>query len=107
MKRVAINGIGRIGRLVLRRYLEVKPDDIEIVAINKPSTTEEMAYFIKYDSIQGRARFSVEYDETSLILDGKKFPLLGERDPLKLPWKDLGVDIVLECTGAFTKKEQA
>ncbi|NLK18581.1 MAG: type I glyceraldehyde-3-phosphate dehydrogenase [Synergistaceae bacterium] len=107
MKRVAINGLGRIGRLVLRRYLEVRPDDIEIVAVNKPSTPEEMAYFIKYDSIHGRARFAVDYDDTSLILDGKKFPLLGERDPLKLPWKDLGVDIVLECTGAFTKKEQA
>lgn len=107
MKRVAINGLGRIGRLVLRRYIETKPDDIEIVALNKPSTTEEMAYFIKYDSIHGRARFPVDYDDNSLILDGKKYPLFGDRDPLKLPWKDLGVDIVLECTGVFTKKEQA
>lgn len=107
MKRIAINGLGRIGRLVLRRYMAVKPKDVEIVALNKPSPPSEMAYFIKYDSVHGRADFSVEPGEDCLILDGKSIPLLGERDPYKLPWGDLGVDIVLECTGRFTKREKA
>ncbi|HRX25287.1 MAG TPA: glyceraldehyde 3-phosphate dehydrogenase N-terminal domain-containing protein, partial [Aminivibrio sp.] len=101
MKRVAINGLGRIGRLVLRRCMEVRPEDVEIVALNKPSSPQEMAYFIKYDSVHGKARFSVEAGENSLILDGKQIPLFGERDPSKLPWKELEVDIVLECTGHF------
>jgi len=107
MKRVAINGLGRIGRLVLRRYMEVRPSDIEIVALNKPSPPQEMAYFIKYDSVHGKAGFSVEAGENSIILDGKEIPLFGDRDPSKLPWKDLGVDIVLECTGHFTKRDKA
>lgn len=107
MKRVAINGLGRIGRLVLRRCMEVRPEDVEIVALNKPSSPQEMAYFIKYDSVHGKARFSVEAGENSLILDGKQIPLFGERDPSKLPWKELEVDIVLECTGHFTQKEKA
>jgi glyceraldehyde-3-phosphate dehydrogenase type I len=107
MKRVAINGLGRIGRLVLRRCMEVRPEDVEIVALNKPSSPQEMAYFIKYDSVHGKAHFPVEAGENSVILDGKEIPLLGERDPSKLPWKELEVDIVLECTGHFTQKEKA
>ena len=107
MKRVAINGLGRIGRLVLRRCMEVRPEDVEIVALNKPSSPQEMAYFIKYDSVHGKARFSVEAGENSLILDGKQIPLFGERDPSKLPWKDLGVDIVIESTGRFVDANKA
>jgi glyceraldehyde-3-phosphate dehydrogenase type I len=87
--------------------MEVQPEDVEIVALNKPSSPEEMAYFIKYDSVHGKAPFSVEAGENSLILDGKQIPLFGERDPSKLPWKELEVDIVLECTGHFTRKEKA
>lgn len=107
MTRVAINGLGRVGRLVLRRYMEVRPEDVEIVALNKPSSPQEMAYFIKYDSVHGKADFSVEPGENSLVLEGNEIPLFSERDPSKLPWKELEVDIVLECTGHFTRKEKA
>lgn len=104
MKRIAINGMGRIGRLVLRNYIERKPKGLELVAVNARPEPKDLAYITKYDSVQGRAPFSVEYEDKALILDGVKVPLVYDRDPSKLPWKDLGVDIVLECTGAFKKK---
>jgi glyceraldehyde 3-phosphate dehydrogenase/glyceraldehyde-3-phosphate dehydrogenase (NAD(P)) len=104
MKRIAINGMGRIGRLVLRNYIERKPKGLELVAVNARPEPKDLAYITKYDSVQGRAPFTVEYGEKQLILDGVKVPLVYDRDPSKLPWKDLGVDIVLECTGAFKKK---
>jgi glyceraldehyde 3-phosphate dehydrogenase/glyceraldehyde-3-phosphate dehydrogenase (NAD(P)) len=107
MKKIAINGLGRIGRLVLRCYMANKPEDVEIVALNDLTPASEMAYLIKYDSIHRQAGFSVEAGEDSLILDGRKIPLFKEKDPSKLPWKELGVDIVLECTGFFTKREKA
>ncbi len=107
MKRIAINGLGRIGRLVLRCYVERKPKDVEIVALNDLTPPSEMAYLIKYDSVHGRAKFPVEAGEDSLVIDGVKIPLYKEKDPSKLPWKELGVDIVLECTGFFTKREKA
>jgi len=107
MKRIAINGLGSIGRLVLRCYVERKPKDVEIVALNDLTPPSEMAYLIKYDSVHGRAKFPVEAGEDSLVIDGVKIPLYKEKDPSKLPWKELGVDIVLECTGFFTKREKA
>jgi len=107
MKKIAINGLGRIGRLVLRCYMANKPSDVEIVALNDLTPPSEMAYLIKYDSIHGKAKFPVEARENCLKLDGKEIPLFKEKDPTKLPWKELGVDIVLECTGIFTKKEKA
>jgi glyceraldehyde 3-phosphate dehydrogenase/glyceraldehyde-3-phosphate dehydrogenase (NAD(P)) len=107
MKKIAINGLGRIGRLVLRCYMANKPSDVEIVALNDLTPPAEMAYLIKYDSIHGKAGFPVEAGEDCLKLDGKEIPLFKEKDPAKLPWKELGVDIVLECTGIFTKKEKA
>lgn len=107
MKKIAINGLGRIGRLVLRCYMAAKPEDVQIVAMNDLTPPSEMAYLIKYDSIHGKADFSVGAGENSLILNGESIPLYSEKDPSKLPWKELGVDIVLECTGFFTKREKA
>ena len=107
MKKIAINGLGRIGRILLRCYVEARPDDVELVAMNCRTTPEEMAYLIKYDSIHRKAKFSVEPGDNALIIDGKSIPLFKESDPENLPWKELGVDVVLECTGAFLKKEKA
>jgi glyceraldehyde-3-phosphate dehydrogenase type I len=81
--------------------------DVEIVAVNDLISAEDMAYYIKYDSTHGKAPFEVKAEGGSLILGGKKVPMYAEKDPALLPWKDLGVDIVMECTGRFTKKEAA
>lgn len=105
--RVAINGLGRIGRIVLRSWIAHGNEDIDIVAVNVRKTPEAMAYYMKYDSTHGRAPFSVEYDREGLILDGKHIPMYSESDPLELPWKDLGIDLVMECTGHFNKKADA
>ncbi|MDR1978047.1 MAG: type I glyceraldehyde-3-phosphate dehydrogenase [Synergistaceae bacterium] len=105
--KVAINGLGRIGRIVLRRWVEQAHKDVEIVAVNDLISAEDMAYYIKYDSTHGKAPFEVKADGGSLVLGGKKIPMHAEKDPAQLPWKDLGVDIVMECTGRFTKKEEA
>ena len=107
MKRIAINGLGRIGRLVLRRYLEAKPKGVELVAVNSRTPPPKMAYLIKYDSTHGRAPFTVDGVDKALILGGQKFAMYGESDPGKLPWKELEVDIVLECSGVFNKRDQA
>ena len=105
--KVAINGLGRIGRIVLRRWVEQARKDVEIVAANDLISAEDMAYYIKYDSTHGKAPFEVKAEGSNLILGEKKIPMYAERDPALLPWKDLGVDIVMECTGRFTKKEEA
>ncbi len=103
--RVAINGFGRIGRMMLRAGLLHK--DLEFVAINNPGDPKMFAYLFKYDSIQKRFEGKVEAGEGCIIIDGKRIPLLSERDPTKLPWKDLQVDVVLESTGVFVTKEDA
>ncbi|MDR1650047.1 MAG: type I glyceraldehyde-3-phosphate dehydrogenase [Synergistaceae bacterium] len=105
--KVAINGLGRIGRIVLRCWVERAPKDVEIVAVNDLISAQDMAYYIKYDSTHGKAPFEVKAEGDNLILGGKKIPMYAEKDPAALPWKDLGVDIVMECTGRFTKKEDA
>jgi glyceraldehyde 3-phosphate dehydrogenase/glyceraldehyde-3-phosphate dehydrogenase (NAD(P)) len=105
--KVAINGLGRIGRIVLRCWVEQARKDVEIAAVNDLIPAEDMAYYIKYDSTHGKAPFEVKAEGSSLILGGKKIPMYAEKDPALLPWKDLGVDIVMECTGRFTKKEAA
>jgi len=104
MKKVAINGFGRIGRQILRSYLIETPGNIEIVAVNDPNPTEELAYLMKYDSVHGRAPFPVESGDERLRFGSKEVRALHERDPARLPWKDLGVDMVLECTGRFTER---
>ncbi|WP_457563782.1 type I glyceraldehyde-3-phosphate dehydrogenase [Caminibacter pacificus] len=108
MAKVAINGLGRIGKMVLWHYVETKPKNVEIVVANGGSgTPEDLAYMLKFDSVHGRFPASVEYTEDSLIIDGKEIKIVSERDPAKLPWKEMGIDIVIEATGKFTKREDA
>lgn len=104
MKKVVINGFGRIGRKTLSNYLIDPPGNIEIVAVNDPNPTEELAYLMKYDSVHGRAPFPVEAGADHLKFGSKEVRVFHDRDPARLPWKDLGVDIVLECTGHFTER---
>ncbi|MFW5913874.1 MAG: type I glyceraldehyde-3-phosphate dehydrogenase [Bacillota bacterium] len=104
--KVAINGFGRIGRLAFRLMNE--NDDYEIVALNDLTDAETLAYLLKYDTAQGRYKEnSITNTEDSIVVDGKEIRVYAERDPEDLPWKDLGVDVVLECTGIFTKKDAA
>ena len=105
MARVAINGFGRIGRGFLRSA-HGNPE-IEIVAVNDLTTPENLAYLLKYDSVYKRAAFSVEAVGSSLIVDGKEVKILAEKDPTKLPWKDMNIDIVVESTGLFTDFSKA
>lgn len=105
--RVGINGFGRIGRLVLRAAMEAKREDIEFVAINDLGSAEANAHLLKYDSVHGTFPGEVRAVDSAIHVDGAKVQVLSEREPAKLPWGDLGVDIVLECTGIFTSKETA
>ncbi len=105
--RVGINGFGRIGRLVLRAAMESKRRDIEFVAVNDLGSAEANAHLLKYDSVHGQFPGPVSATKNAIKVGGKKVQVLSERDPADLPWGDLGVDIVLECTGLFTKKEAA
>jgi glyceraldehyde 3-phosphate dehydrogenase len=103
--RIAINGFGRIGRLVYR--IARKRKNLEVVAVNDLTNVENLAYLLKYDSIHGRFDGKVEHSEDGLIVDGKKVKVFSEKDPTLLPWKDLKVDFVIESTGRFTKLEDA
>ena len=105
--RVAINGFGRIGRLVLRAIYESGRTDVEVVAINDLASTKTNAHLLKYDSVHGRFPFAVEAEESALVIDGKPVRTVQERDPAKLPWKEIGVDVALECSGIFTKRADA
>jgi len=102
MKRVAINGLGRIGNQVLRHYMNNLPKHCEIVAVNT-SSVEDAAYLLKYDSVHGKADFDIQTEgNEKLIIDGKEITVVSSHNPLELPWKELGIDIVLECTGHYT-----
>jgi len=105
--KVAINGFGRIGRLTLRSMIENDRKGIDVVAINDLGPVETNAHLLQYDSVHGR--FPVAVKTTADTIDAGRGPIkvFAERDPSKLPWKDLGVDIVFECTGIFTSKEKA
>jgi len=105
MIKVAINGFGRIGRPSLKIMQE--RDDMEVVAINDLSPIEDLAYLLKYDTAYGVYGKGITVDKKNIIIDGKKIPIFSEKEPAKLPWKDLDVDVVLECTGFFTKREGA
>ena len=105
--RVAINGFGRIGRLVLRAAFESKRTDIEFVGINDLGSAKDNAHLLTFDSVHGRYPGEISEDHGKLVVDGHKIPVFSERDPANLPWGDLDVDIVLECTGIFTSKEKA
>lgn len=106
--RVAINGYGRIGRNVLRAHYEYgKHHNIEIVAINNPGDIETIALLTKYDTAHGKFPADVSFENDYLIVNGDRIRVVGNRDPEKLPWKELDIDVVLECTGAFTSKAAA
>jgi len=106
--KVAINGFGRIGRLVARALFESGRNDIELVAINDLATLEGNRVLLQYDSVHGRFPFPVEQkDDKTLVINGKAVTVVQEKDPTKLPWGDMDIDIVLECTGIFTKREKA
>ena len=103
--KVGINGFGRIGRLVVRAAMNDK--DIEFVGVNDLVPAENLAYLLKYDSTHGRADSEIAADGEAIVVNGKKIPCCSERDPAALPWKDLGVDYVVESTGLFTNPESA
>ena len=105
MIKVAINGFGRIGRLVYR-IMENDPE-FDVVAINDLTDAEQLAYLLKYDTSHRRYGEDVSFEENNLIVDGKTVKVYSETDPANLPWKDLDVDIVFECTGHFTDKDKA
>src|ERR1700761_5279483 len=105
--RVAINGFGRIGRLVLRAIVESKRQDIVVVGVNDLGPVETNAHLLRYDSVHGRFPGEVKVDGDMMIVDGHKIRVTAERDPSKLPHRELNVDIALECTGIFTSKEKA
>ena len=102
--KVAINGFGRIGRLTTRFLIENK--DIEIVATNDLTDAKTLAHLFKYDSVHGRYGKDVEVGDDFIKIAGKRIKILAEKDITKLPWKDLGVDVVLECTGRFKDKAE-
>ncbi len=104
-KKIAINGFGRIGRLTFRNLL--KSEDVEVVAINDLTDNHTLAHLLKYDSAQGPFDGTVSSTENSLVINGKSINAYSEPNPEKLPWTELGVDLVLECTGRFRTKEKA
>jgi glyceraldehyde 3-phosphate dehydrogenase (phosphorylating) len=105
--KVAINGFGRIGRLVARIMAEEHTPHIDIVAINDLVPPDNLAYLLKYDTVHRRSKLGITSDESSLSINGKKVRVFSEKDPTKLPWKELGVDYVVESTGHFTSVEEA
>ena len=103
MGRVAINGMGRIGRATFKIALE-KPE-LEILAVNDLVPVDNLAYLLRYDTVYGRYKREVQADHDTLIVDGKRYRVFSEKDPAQLPWKELDIDVVFECTGVFTRKE--
>ncbi len=104
-KKIAINGFGRIGRLTFRSLLD--NEEVQVVAINDLTDNATLAHLLKYDTAHGILNHKITSDDENIFIDGEKVVALSERDPSKLPWKELGVDIVLECTGIFRSREKA
>jgi glyceraldehyde 3-phosphate dehydrogenase len=105
--KVGINGFGRIGRNVVRAARRMGITDLDFVAVNDLTDTKTLAHLLKYDSVHGRFDGTVTAEGDALVVDGDRMRVLSEKDPAKLPWKELGVDVVLESTGRFTDREQA
>ena len=105
--RVAINGFGRIGRLVLRAALESGRDDIEFVAVNDLAPAEQNAYLLEYDSVHGKLPMDVKLEGDTIIVGNQKIKCIAEKDPTKLPWGEMNIDVVMECTGIFTAADKA
>mgnify|MGYP002619816929 FL=1 len=104
---VAINGFGRIGRLVLRGIIESGRKDVNVVAINDLGSVDANAHMLQYDSVHGQLPAKVRATKTGINVGGKSIKVIAERDPANLPWEKMGVDIALECTGLFTSQEDA
>jgi glyceraldehyde 3-phosphate dehydrogenase len=105
-RKIAINGFGRIGRCIVRAMNERGTKDLEVVAVNDLTDAKTLAHLYNYDTVHGRADKRAVAGEGQIDIAGKKIKILAEKDPGKLPWRELGVDIVLECTGLFTDKEK-
>ncbi len=105
--RVGINGFGRIGRLVLRAAAEASRNDVEFVAVNDLGSVATNAHLLKYNSVHGTFPGDISSDDKSMTVNGHKVQVFAERDPTKLPWGDLGVDVVMECTGIFSARDKA
>jgi len=105
--RLAINGFGRIGRLTLRALLEKSDSPLTLVAINDLGAPEQMAHALKYDSVHGRGTFEASVSDGKLRVGPHEATLLSERDPAALPWAEMNIDLVLDCTGRFTDREGA
>ncbi|MBC7935879.1 MAG: type I glyceraldehyde-3-phosphate dehydrogenase, partial [Rhizobacter sp.] len=105
MKRISINGFGRIGRAALKVIMDTP--GLEIIAINDLMSVENAAYLLMYDSIYGKYSGNVSVHENHLHINGNRVLFFSEKDPAKLPWKDLNIDVVIESTGLFTKREDA
>src|SRR6478735_2194740 len=103
--KVGINGFGRIGRNIMRAALGSK--DIDFVAVNDLTSAATLAHLLKYDSILGNLKSTIKADADQITVDGDSFKVLSLKDPAQLPWKDLGVDVVFESTGLFTKRDDA
>lgn len=106
MKKIAINGFGRIGRLTFKRIIDGCPE-LSVAAINDLTDPPTLAHLLKYDSSYGRYNHDVSTEEDCLLIDGKRIKIVAEKDPSKLPWKDMEIDVVLECTGLFAEYEDA
>ncbi len=106
MNKIGINGFGRIGRLVLRRMLEVK-SGLEVVAINDLTSPKVLAYLLRHDSNYGAFPWSVDYTDDALIVDGKKIAVYAEKDAANIPWGKLDINVVVECTGFYTSEEKS
>jgi glyceraldehyde 3-phosphate dehydrogenase len=102
---IAINGFGRIGRMVFRQMME--KDGFNVVAINASYPSETLAHLVKYDTIHGRFNGEVIAEEDALVINGRRVQIVSERDPAKLPWKDMNVDLVIEATGKFNSRDKA
>jgi glyceraldehyde 3-phosphate dehydrogenase len=105
--KVGINGFGRIGRNIVRAALATGNRDLEFVAVNDLTDAKTLAHLLKYDSVHGTCACAVKAEDKALIVDGRRIAVLSERDPGKLPWRDLGVSVVIESTGLFTDREKA
>jgi glyceraldehyde 3-phosphate dehydrogenase len=103
--RIAINGFGRIGRMVFRRAMQ--DNHVDIVAVNASYPPETLAHLLKYDTVHGTLKDDIDFNETAIIVNGKPTKIVSNRDPLQLPWKDLNIDVVVEATGKFNHREGA
>ncbi|MCP3097938.1 type I glyceraldehyde-3-phosphate dehydrogenase [Myxococcus sp. K15C18031901] len=106
-RRIAINGFGRIGRCIVRAMFERGVSDIEVVALNDLTSAETLAHLYNYDTVHGRAEHRATTVDGNLVIAGRTLRVVAEKDPARLPWRELGVDVVLECTGLFTDKDKA